>query len=274
MTHIVVGVDESPGAAEALRWALHERDIHGGSLTAVLVWTYLGQHHGASPDEFDPEYGAPEAAAALADLLVALAPDDHQQIEQEVICDLPVRGLIDVSRDADLLVLGARGMGGFRGMLVGSVSQQCVHHSTVPVAVVRTPEPSSAAAAAAEDRVVVGVDGSTGSQRALVWAAAEAGARHGALTVVHAFPDVLSETDAERLVAEQLATVDTEAISSVDVIVLPGSPAGAILEMADTGSLVVVGSRGRGGFSGLLLGSVSQQVLHHSPCSVVVVPAP
>jgi nucleotide-binding universal stress UspA family protein len=135
-----------------------------------------------------------------------------------------------------LLVVGARGLGGFRRLLLGSVSEQCLHHASYPVAVVRTsPAP---AGADASPRVVVGVDGSAASQRALVWAVDEARARQVPLV-------------------RRVVPVDR--------------PASALLEAGAGADLIVVGDRGRSGFSGLLLGSVSHQVVHHATGPVVVV---
>lgn len=285
MTRIVVGVDASPYAERALQWALRERDWHGGSVTAVLAWTYLGQFHAAEDGKFDPEYEAADAAAALATIVERVAPGDAA-IEQVVVNDLPARALLEQSADADLLVVGARGVGRIRGALLGSVSQQCALHATVPIAIIRDDDDGNAGGDRPE-RVLVGVDGSDTSQRALVWAAAEAQARDAILTVVHAWQpfvvafdampvvtDVDFEGEGRRLVAEQLAaaSLDGFADDRLEVIVVPDSPAAAVLDAAEDATLLVVGSRGRGGFASLLLGSVSQHVIQNAPCPVVVIP--
>jgi len=283
MERIVVGVDESGCAADALHWAVRECRLRGGTLTAVLAWTYLGQHHVAGDDAFRPDYDGADAARALDELVVKFAPDDAASIARQVVCDLPARALLEASAGADLLVVGARGLGGFRGLLLGSVSQQCAEHSAVPVAVVRTPP-----GAALPEHVVVGVDGSANSQRALAWALAEARVRDAPLTVVHAWHPVLSptlgmvspvdDTDVLRATAEELvrdqvrqAAGDTDDVM-IDVRLTPDRPADALLHLAKTATVVVVGSRGRGGFASLLLGSVSHKLLHHAPCPVVVIP--
>jgi nucleotide-binding universal stress UspA family protein len=280
MERIVVGVDESDAAAEAVRWAVRERQLWGGTLTAVLAWAFLGQHHGTSDDSFQPDYGEKHAAAALDEILNRAAPDDAELIVRKVVCDLPARALLEASADADLLVVGARGMGGFRGLLLGSVSQQCAHHTTVPIAVVRRPPVPNRV----QEQIVVGVDGSSTSQRALGWALDEARAREAAVTVIHARPailpfvppvgeDPLLERDARQLVSYQLGRADLDGLDAPpQVLVVDATPAHAILEAAATASLIVVGSRGRGGFGGLLLGSVSQQVAQHAACPVVVTP--
>ena len=185
--HIVVGVDESPSAAEAVRWAVRESHLRGWSLSAVLAWAFLGQHHGTGDDVFQPDYGERDAAAALEQLLTRAVADerDRASIERRLVCDIPSRALLDASADADLLVVGARGIGGFRGLLLGSVSQQCAHHTTVPMGIVRG-SLQAGEPAGARERIVVGVDGSATSQRALAWALDEARVRHAAVTVLNA----------------------------------------------------------------------------------------
>jgi nucleotide-binding universal stress UspA family protein len=143
-------------------------------------------------------------------------------------------------------------------------------------------------------RIVVGVDGSDGARRALQWAAEEARLRDARLLVVHTWhvpplvmgagpfeppaavdADTLErlETGAEQLLERELEAVDLSGLE-VDKLVEPRNPVDALLESARDSDLVVVGTRGHGGFTGLLLGSVSQQVSHHAPCPVVIVPNP
>lgn len=141
----------------------------------------------------------------------------------------------------------------------------------------------------ATSRIVVGIDGSSASRRALEWAVAEAAMRQATLEVVYAWHlpyagglalaatpaiDVRSLEDAASDVLDAaIADVDTSGLPKPPMRRLQaGGAAAAILAAADDADLIVVGSRGRGGFSGLLLGSVSQQVVHHATCPVVVVP--
>lgn len=138
-TRIVVGVDGSPGSAQALRWAADEADRCGAALTAVTAWGFLEQH---PPDgaPFDPHFDETTALANLRDHLDrALGAERAPSVEARAICDLPARALVEAASDADLLVVGARGLGGFKGLLLGSVSQHCLQHANVPVAVVRAP---------------------------------------------------------------------------------------------------------------------------------------
>lgn len=141
---------------------------------------------------------------------------------------------------------------------------------------------------AAKGRIVVGVDGSETSRRALRWAAAEARVRQAALEVVHAWsvpylfalPHAPADLDPGWVRDAAQGTLDA-AVDSLDSDEAPvplarhlvnGGAAAALLEVAKGADMVVVGSRGLGGFSGLLLGSVGHQVAHHAPCPVVIVP--
>jgi nucleotide-binding universal stress UspA family protein len=140
-------------------------------------------------------------------------------------------------------------------------------------------------------RIVVGIDGSQGARRALEWAVAEAKLRDAHLVVVHAWlepaavavgsvitaggaePEVFEDA-AWRTVTELLAEVDTTGLpQGIETHVVAGAPARALLDASTDADLVVVGSRGHGGFTGLLLGSVSQQVAHHATCPVVIIPS-
>jgi nucleotide-binding universal stress UspA family protein len=143
-------------------------------------------------------------------------------------------------------------------------------------------------------RIVVGVDGSDGARRALEWAVGEARLRGARLLAIHTWhipplvtgagpfdpPSALDadtlervETSAHELLERELAAADTSGVE-VDKRVETRNPADALLDAARDADLLVVGTRGHGGFSGLLLGSVSQQVSHHAPCPVVIVPPP
>lgn len=194
--------------------------------------------------------------------------------------------LLDAAKRAQLLVVGTRGRGGFRGLLFGSVSQQCSLHATTPVAVV--PE---GAALSDGGEVVVGVDGSAGAATALRWAVEEAVARGAKLCVVNAwnFDATTAPADyryaashwktfsrqSHEMVRQEVEHVVAAVGASpvaVDRVSLNQPPVQALLGRAGRDGLLVVGSRGRGGFAGLMLGSVSQHCLHHADCAVVVVP--
>lgn len=278
MSGIVVGVDESEGAAQALRWAAREAELHGTTVTAVMAWGLLDQHQPHSETKFRPDYGEAEAAAALTVIATdALGHGLSDRVRTRVVCDLPAAALLDVSVGADLLVVGARGRGGFKGLLLGSVSQHCLHHTEVPIAIVRA---ESGRPAQGGGRIVAAIDGSDTARQALAWALREARARNANVTVVHAWPSPLFgppdeyERGSVELIAAALDGVDTSGIAEpIQRVSVRGGAAGVILDTAEDADLVVMGSRGMGGFKGLLLGSVASQVAQHAEATVVVVPA-
>jgi nucleotide-binding universal stress UspA family protein len=128
-------------------------------------------------------------------------------------------------------------------------------------------------------RIVVGVDGSDGSRRALVWAAEEARLRKSVVVAIHVSPttdpgliDRLEES-AEKLLAQEIEQVDSDDLT-IEGRVVSGPTADALISAAEEADLIVVGTRGLGGFKELVLGSVSHQVAHYSHCPVVIVPSP
>jgi nucleotide-binding universal stress UspA family protein len=280
MEGIIVGVDESPNATRALRWAVEHGAARHEPVTAVMAWGYLSQHYVEPKHPFDPSYTEADAETALAEL-VCRSVGPYAGVRRKLVCDLAPRALLEASDGASLLVVGARGVGGFEGLLLGSVSRQVLHHSPCPVAVVR------ASKHPATRRIVAGVDGSEPARRALRWGIEEAIARQVPLVALHAwrFPFVSSglytptgdadllEKSATELLDHELDAVDTSGVPAVERRVVPGPGAAAIMAAADDDSLVVVGSRGLGGFKGLLLGSVSDQLTLHASCPVVVMPA-
>lgn len=278
MKAIVVGIDGSASSAHALRWAVDEARWHDAHVTALWCW-------GTRADEEDEELRARDehrAQAELARFVADTVPDVDGLIDCQTMESRPEWGLLRAGEAADLVVVGARGVDGLRGLLAGSVSQQVVHHAHVPVAVVRdsTPDP-------VRRFVLVGVDGSEGAHRALVWAVEEARRRHAPLEVVHAwsFPAVGSpwgptvdpgvsrfEAEAHQVLADQLAAVDTTDLTGpVRARVVQGGPGDVLVEFAYRAQLAVVGARGVGGLHELLLGSVSQHVSHHATCPTIVV---
>jgi nucleotide-binding universal stress UspA family protein len=280
-THIVVGVDGSLGSDEALRWAAEEAELHGATLTAVMTWGFLDQHP-SDGAPFDPHFDETSALAQLREHLErTLGPERSEAVEPRAICDLAARGLVEASTDADLLVVGARGLGGFKGLLLGSVSQHCLQHATVPVAVIR-----------ANDRrdivptgIIVAVDGSPTADLALAWAAAEARQRKTTLAVVHAWqPHAVGHDPAAALrtarlddvsdetIVAALARADTTRIAEVRSVVRRGSPSRVILDAASNAELIVLGTRGRGAIKRMLLGSVAMQVAHDAAAPIVVIP--
>jgi nucleotide-binding universal stress UspA family protein len=192
----------------------------------------------------------------------------------------PVPTLVGESAEAALVVLGSRGLGGFSGLLVGSTAVQLAGRARCPIAVVR--------GASAVGPVVVGVDGTPAGEGAIGFAFAQASLWDAELIAVHAWSDLILdaahltgsgaidfgplEQRSAELLAERLAGWQ-EKYPDVHVRreVVRERPTKALLRRAEHARLVVVGSRGRGGFRGLLLGSTSQHLLHHAACPVAVV---
>jgi nucleotide-binding universal stress UspA family protein len=280
MEKIVVGTDGSPQATQALRWALDEARLHRADVEVVLAWSLLDQHHVDGSDRFDPDYGDEAAAATLAAwVTAAIGEHDAVSVSQRAVCDVPVRALLEAGDGADLLVLGARGTGGFEGLLLGSVSERVAQLAARPVAIIRAP------ASVRGGRVVVGIDGSARSLDAMRWAAAEARARDAELEVVHAWrlpmvttpplgalPATVSALEESGRAVLDAALADP-ALTGVRVAghLTPGFATRALLERAEGADLLVAGTRGRGRVTAALLGSVSRQLLHHAGCPVVVI---
>lgn len=147
---VVVGLDGSFGSEQALRWALWHAELVGGSVLAVRGWDY--------PELYDRPVAGPEAvahrtAAALDETIArVVAGDETVPLRREVGYGHPARVLLDAARrvEADLLVVGSRGLGGFAAALLGSVAQYCVRHAHCPVLVVRGENDATAAPAGDE----------------------------------------------------------------------------------------------------------------------------
>lgn len=272
---IVVGYDASEDADRALAWAIDFVKARGNPLRVVVAsgdLDYLPEWSVIEQEQVVSEW-ARTADAWLADAGVTGA--QTIQSSNRVVPDL-----LEQSEHAALVVIGAQGHGAVSGFLIGSVSQHLARHASCPVVVVRGEQP-------ARGPVVVGIDGSEGSTSALEFAFEEASWTGADLIVVHArdvaavngafdvtiAPEVDAEMEeARRLLAESVAGL-REKYPDVRVSLepVPLAPAKALVEAAAHASLLVVGTRGRGGFVGLLLGSVSQAVVAHAACSVAVV---
>lgn len=205
---------------------------------------------------------------------------ERPHVETEVFFAGAVPTLVNLSKEAQLVVVGRRGQTMLRRVLLGSVSTGLVHHAECPVAVIHDEAPSAVQPWALP--VVLGIDGSPASEAATGIAFDEASFRGVDLVVVHAWgsgdaadvdsPEWTADQEhAEEAMAERLAGW-RERYPDVDVRrrLVWNHPAHYLLEEAESAQLVVVGSRGRGGFAGLLLGSVSTAVLQATPVPVIV----
>ncbi|MEU8120429.1 universal stress protein [Spirillospora sp. NPDC049024] len=281
ITGVVVGYDGSTGGVQALEWAAGEAQARGLSLTVLHVW--------------DVYVGGP-IAMPVVDLRGVAEENLNNGVAhvREVAPDLSVRGvlargqaaarLIEAGRAADMIVLGPRGLGGFAGLVLGSVGAQVAAHAPCPVVVVRgelVPPPEQV-----HGHVVVGVDGSPASREALALAFTEAGA-HGwdvhAVIAWEAVPERVNpplvdeagmrEAAQARLARMMIPARELHPEVKVQSDIVTGQPREVLMSAAEEARLLVVGSRGLGGFRGLLLGSVSHALVHHAPCPVAVVHA-
>ncbi|MCE7004657.1 universal stress protein [Kibdelosporangium philippinense] len=280
---IVVGVDGSRSAVRAALWAAQEAVDRGLPLRLVHACTILAVYPpvlSSAPVSGELER---EGQDWLAEALQAVRDAEPGVDVSTHLCrDSAVALLIEESKNAELIVLGSRGLGGFTGLVVGSVAVALAAHGHCPIVVVRAEQDKQSGP------VVVGVDGSPSSEAAVGFAFAEASRLDVPLVAVHAWNDMSLyikfslppyrvqwlrvEEEQKRLLDERLAVWRDKCPDvAVEAVVTPDRPAASLLDAARTAQLVVVGTRGRGGVTGMLLGSTSQALLHHAPCAVAVV---
>ncbi|MGC4893458.1 universal stress protein [Micromonospora sp. DT31] len=285
---VVAGVDGSPSSLAAADLAAATAVARSRPL--VLVHGYLHpMGYGVPLNPYD--LGVPAPTAESEKMLESVAADladryPGLRVQVRQVAGGPGATMVEESRRAELVVVGSRGVGGFAGLLVGSVSGQLAQHGHCPVLVVRPPEQPIPMGGP----VLVGVDGSGSAGYAVELAADEAARRDAELVLTHVrSPErgaVAPEVAAEASTAEQAESAGLLAAAAERVraahpglrvterAVVAASPEAALLQASGTASLVVVGSRGRGGFVGLLLGSVSQAVVQHAHCPVLVAHRP
>jgi nucleotide-binding universal stress UspA family protein len=281
---VVVGYDGSDGSARALEWAAEEARLRGVPLDVVAVWdeptvdVSMGAGSIVDPNlalvlEQRAKEIAAQGAAAVTDV----------EVRAKALAGPAAAALVECSQDAELIVTGSHSKRGVAEILLGSTSAQVATHSVCPTIVVRPKRPT-------HGRLAVAIDGSKPGERALDFAFDEASRRGWILRVVHAWDvhvvgfdvddsnypagGILQEVkDAEtRLSAEILAGHRGQYPDvQVETLVDRGHADRIVLGASDDCDLLVVGSRGHGGFASLLLGSVSHRVLHHAQCSVAVV---
>lgn len=287
MRDIVSGVSDAEPAVAVLDRALAEAETTGRPLRAATVWTVpqtVGEMYGSgyagtflSGDDLGQV--AAEQAADLLDKALHARPSERPvTATSEAHQGDPGQQLVRMSLDSGLVVVGARSHGALVSALLGSATGYVLHHSECPVMVVpegATPGPFR--------RVVVGIDGGTSSHSALRWGA-DAAARHSCpLLVVHATHVVAApggedrSPDDARTARTRLALDVSSVLPSrggvVTSEVIEGPAARVLLETAGADDLLVVGSRGRGGFVDLVLGSVATACAMHCRGPVVVVRA-
>jgi nucleotide-binding universal stress UspA family protein len=274
---VLVGVDGSEESLAAAVWAAAEADLLHASLHIVV----------ANDDPVRDDY-ATAVARQAAHQCRAQAPS--LAVTYEVVRDHPAEVLLARSHRARLIVVGTRGHGRVMAALLGSISTAVAYHAVCPVIVV----PGNRLTAATAP-VVVGLDGSIASQAALQFAFDVAAARHTELTAVHTWREPVAEypmmvadaiagppSESERIervveqsLAQQLSGWDKKYPDvPVRLVAREGHPVDVLCGLAEEAHLLVVGHRGRGGFAGLMLGSVAAGVLHHARQPVAVIRAP
>jgi len=271
---IVVGYDGSADSDRAVDWAVEAAQLRHCPIRLVAVLE----------DDADPDWLPDRVEAARQLALAAISVGADPELPVTVMkprSEAPTHALLRLASDARLIVLGAHGHSVLDGALAGSVSQHLARHAECPVVVIR------AAHDRAARRIVVGFDDSPGSQRALEFAFDLAQDTKAPLTVMHGWrinppgsvglfmpmtPDIVDHAESERVALRNAMREWCNKYPDVDVELsaVPLHPVRLLTDASDHAAIVVVGSRGRSAFTGLLLGSVSQGVLHRARCTVVI----
>ncbi|MFF3072484.1 universal stress protein [Kitasatospora sp. NPDC057936] len=278
---VLAGVDGSTGSAAAARWAAGEAERRGVPLRLVHAWPWLTDGRNAMAE---PDHLPAAAERVLADAAAELrAAHPGLDVRTDVVLDAPVDGLVAAAEDAGLLVVGSRGLGGFAGLMLGSVGMAVAARSSVPVVVVRERQEG-----AGGSDVVVGVDVQEPDEGVLGFAFAEAARRRARVRAVHGWdlPPVFAYAGWVPQAAEisQLEAMEEKMLSlalagqrelhpGVEVVeeVRLGA-AGALVEASAGAALVVVGRKRRRVELGPRLGRIAHAVLHHAKAPVAVVP--
>jgi nucleotide-binding universal stress UspA family protein len=287
---VVVGVDGSGPALRAVRWGAAEAGLRRVPLRLVIAFGWPADHgigrprHGEGYRDVLLERARGQLAEAAA---AAVREEPDIEVEQQLVVGSPISALCAEAQRAQIVAIGDSGTSRVVGLLVGSVAVGLAVHASCPVVVVRGAEQEPSATASLP--ILVGVDGTSSSEAAIAYAFETAAARGAPLVAVHTWSDVVFdpststgmvdcvvvEAAARQLLSERLAGwAEKFPDVPVEQVVTRDGPAHSLLAQAARAQLVVVGSRGRGEFSGLLLGSVSHALLHRAPCPVAVVRDP
>ncbi|CAN5884991.1 universal stress protein TB31.7 [soil metagenome] len=282
---IFAAVDGSPAAKVAVDWAARDAALRGVPLTLVHVLPTADMQAWLEvpTPEFFSQLVRDQGREVLREALKVAqeATADNPIVVHQLTCEgHAVPTLIEVAEHAQLLVVGRRGLGRVGRLFLGSVSSGLLHHAHCPVAVIHDEDPLMSLPYQAP--VVVGIDGSSASELATAIAFDEASRRGVGVVAVHAWSDpavylfpseewMNFQPQAERMLSERLAPwEDRYPAVPVQRVAVQDRPARILLEHADSAQLVVVGSHGRGGFAGMLLGSVGSAVAQSARMPVIV----
>ena len=258
--NVVVGIDGGADCENAIRWGAAEAAAKGVGLQLVHAFVWAEFRVPLGPSDVAPGLRAAADKIVAEALDVAHSFDPGVPITAERVDGFPAPVLLAASRDAEVIVIGSRATGRAVSLLVGSTGLELAAHAHCPVVVVRPSED-----ALVGSQVVIGYDGSAAADAAVDFGL-EYARRH---ELVARIVTVRAEDDDHDLTAALRAREDAR---TAELIEVTGHPAELLLEWSADAQLLVVGSRGRGGFAGLLLGSVSQTMLHQAPCPVTIIP--
>jgi nucleotide-binding universal stress UspA family protein len=282
---IVVGIDDSPAARGALQWAAHDAELRKVPLTLVHaispeVSTWLTTPLPAGVMRWQQDHGRRLVDEGLKLVEEVCRHGGPAGVHTEILASGAVPTLINLSKDAEMLVSGSQGSGRWPGRRLGSVSSAVLRHAHCPVAIVHEEDPSTPLPVRAP--VLAGIDGSPASELATAIAFDEASRRQVGLVALHAWSDLdvtewpgidwpATQSMAEEVLAERLAGWQ-EQYPDVQVTrtVVQAQPARQLVQQSEKTQLVVVGSRGRGGFAGMLVGSVGETVAQMARVPVIV----
>lgn len=283
---VVVGVDGSPSSHVAVQWAAHEAVLHKLPLTLVHAIVAPAPIWASASMRAEYRRSHEVTARAIVNDAISVALGtvtnaEPPEIDSRFYFCAPAPTLVNMSKHAEMVVVGARGLGLARRMLLGSVSTGLIHQAHCPVSVIHHQDSTQSRASHAP--VLLGINGSPASEVATTIAFEEASLRGTELLALHAWSDAdmshitwiewsARQTAAEQALAAQLASWQ-ERFPDVSIhrVAVYANPAIHLLTRAESAQLVVVGSRGRGGFAGMLLGSVSNAVAHAVRTPVIVV---
>ncbi|OZC75287.1 hypothetical protein CH251_11030 [Rhodococcus sp. 06-462-5] len=288
ISHTVVGVDGSAASLDAVRWAVLDAELHGSDLTIVS----------AVPTVLTGLDALPERTSAHLRFETNRILDEAMSIAQPrgsavstiavdvVLSDRPAAAtLLEMSETSRMIVIGTRGLGAAQRMSLGSVSVALSTHSHCPVTVVHA---WPTGGYTQSEAVVVGVDGTSAAMAAVEWAFEEAEVRSAPVTAVHAWADsdlsigmsvpglewAVHRPEADDVLARAVDDcVRRHPTVALRHVAVRDRPVHALLDHAQNAQLLVLGSHGRGGFAGMMLGSTSRSVMARASCPVTVVPS-